>query len=86
MKLELMTKLGLEKDEDVMIPCMYSNGEYTIFSAGVIKGTMGVFSGKFYVYDRKKEKVIAKADLTDSPEFTVIGDAIYYQKYRENDT
>ncbi|MDD6291150.1 MAG: M56 family metallopeptidase [Lachnospiraceae bacterium] len=72
----------LKSNEALAIPCLYADEDYVIFSVGTIEGSMGVFSGKYYVYNRSKAEIEAEADLTDIPEFEVIGQYIYYQKYR----
>ena len=80
---EVLFFLDLAKsNENFEIPCLYADEDYFIFSVGTTEGSMGVFSGKYYVYNRSRAQIEAEADLTDISQFEVIGQYIYYQKYR----
>ena len=80
---EVLFFLDLAKsNENFEIPCLYADEDYFVFSAGATEGSMGVFSGKYYVYNRSRAQIEAEADLTDISQFEVIGQYIYYQKYR----
>lgn len=59
----------------------YGNANILLFAAGEREGSMGLFSGAFYSYDRAAG-TLSERDLTDAPGFDVAGDYVYYQKYR----
>ena len=59
----------------------YGDADVLLFAAGEREGSMGLFSGAFYSYDRAAG-TLTERDLTDAPGFDVAGDYVYYQKYR----
>ncbi len=59
----------------------YGDADVLLFAAGEREGSMGLFSGAFYSYDRTAG-TLTERDLTDAPGFDVAGDYVYYQKYR----
>lgn len=59
-----------------------------VYSAGEVEGSLGLFSGAFYSYNRQTQRV-KEAYVTDAADFIIIDDYIYYQKYMnqgEDDT
>lgn len=53
---------------------------HLLFSAGAYEGSAGYFSGEFYSFDLAS-KALNHAHLTDSDQFEVFRDKIYYSKY-----
>lgn len=70
-----------QKEHNNSITCIYDVGDYYIFAAGEVQGTIGYFSGAMYKYDKKTKTQVVSATLTDAPQFWLIDNYIYYDYY-----
>lgn len=61
------------------IVSFYADENYILFSAGSYEGSMGVFHGAFYTYNRSIGS-LKKVCLTEAAEFHVVDEYVYYQK------
>lgn len=57
-----------------------ANDKYIVYSAGEVQGSLGMFYGAFYSFNRETQR-LKEVHVTEDRTFTKIGDFIYYQKF-----
>ncbi len=71
----------LEQGLDVgQIASFYADEHYILFSAGEYEGSMGLWSGTFFSYNRSL-KSLTEIHVTDDAAFHAADGYVYYQKY-----
>ncbi len=73
---DLLAK-GLEAGQ---IASFYADEHYILFSAGEYEGSMGMWTGTFYSYNRSL-KSLTEIHVTDDASFHAADGYVYYQKY-----
>lgn len=74
------TNLTGQAVEAEQITAFYADENYILYGAGQYEGSMGLFRGAFYSFDRGSGALTEKKP-TDADRFTVVQDHVYYQRY-----